>query len=376
NQEMRKKQYIYEKGSKIRQEWMRKSKDVIKQLEKDISNMKLELKKKIRKNKELKRQNYLENLKKNQSKKTTLMNVLEKKSIDLFEKYKNTFASLKESHHKYILTLNDVLNRLKNDVDQNSINTILANVIELLENINEDMRSEEESYDQYSNEIEKEHEELIRTIEQEYSSLFLKKLFIFDSIEQWFIEKLNKFKGYLISYKILIDNQDVDSQDMGKYSFLYNSLINDLIKDEISDESNSQIVELKEELNKKQLRMKNMKKDFNVYYAVKDELLTYKFKEYKYEFSFLNNAYQVSLADNYRIFLGSFSRFDGQNTLHYQNGDHCWNGPPRSAIIELHCGIKNKIVSVMEYQRCTYFMKILTPGACTLPFHKIQKDEL
>ncbi|KAG5437336.1 hypothetical protein PCANB_000766 [Pneumocystis canis] len=360
NQEMLKKNYIYEKGSKIRQEWMEKNKGQLKELEKEIKNIKLELAREIRKDKELKKLNELENLKKNRFKNITLINIFKEKINNLFEKYKDAFLYLKESHEKYISTLDDVLESLKNDFNQNSSDIGLDNVVETLKDMNGNMNFEKELYDQYLHEIEDKHKEFIQTIEQEYHSLLLKKLPIFDLIEQWVVEKLNKLKKYLMSYKILIDNQDIDLQYI----------------DEISDESNSKIIKLREELREKQSMMNKMMENLNVYYAVKDEVLTYKFKEYKYEFSFLKDAYQISLNDNYRVFLGSFLRFDGPNKLHYQNGDGCWNGPSRSVIVELHCGIKNEIVSIIEYQRCTYFMKVLTPGACILPSYEMKKDEL
>ncbi|KAG5520247.1 hypothetical protein PMAC_001325 [Pneumocystis sp. 'macacae'] len=356
-QEMLKKKYIYDKGSKIRQEWMEKVNELKRGLEKDVKKLEIELNNAIREDRILKRQEAQEKLKKLDLKNDTFIVLLNNRFDDLFNKYKDVFASFIQFEKQSLLIIEEVLNYLKTYKD--SSEPFLNDFITSLENKNRDLVSTKDICDNYITNLHNEPKKFVQLIENEYY-LLLKKKSMFDSIEQWFRRIFNKVKQYLILRGILVDNEDIDSQ----------------LNYDVLDESNEKILQLKEKLEEKRLMMKKNVEDFNIYYAIKDETLKFKFKEYQYELTFLKNAYQVSLNDNYRIFLGSFSHFDGPNKLYYHNGDQCWNGPQRSVVVELQCGIKNEIVSTIEYQRCMYFMKVLTPGACILPSYEMSKDEL
>ena len=113
--------------------------------------------------------------------------------------------------------------------------------------------------------------------------------------------------------------------------------------------------------------------------------------EYKYEFCFFDKAYQRSLKDSSSSFLGDHQRIEitppstsaveegifpsddvdeaheeklSGWVLHYDGGAQCWNGPKRSARIELYCAVQNEIRSVVETEKCVYTYEVGTPVVC------------
>ena len=59
----------------------------------------------------------------------------------------------------------------------------------------------------------------------------------------------------------------------------------------------------------------------------------------------------------------------------YERGVQCWNGPARSAKVDLRCGSENKLVGASEPNRCEYLFVFETPAACE-PLPPIMHDEL
>lgn len=52
------------------------------------------------------------------------------------------------------------------------------------------------------------------------------------------------------------------------------------------------------------------------------------------------------------------------NRQRYEGGIQCWNGPTRSAVINISCGVEDKITSVTEPSKCEYVYDFITPAAC------------
>ena len=65
--------------------------------------------------------------------------------------------------------------------------------------------------------------------------------------------------------------------------------------------------------------------------------------------------------------LGKFKGWlDGAmgKSMPYTGGDRCWNGPQRSAIVHLKCGMEELVESVEESERCKYVVLFETPAVC------------
>jgi protein kinase C substrate 80K-H len=48
----------------------------------------------------------------------------------------------------------------------------------------------------------------------------------------------------------------------------------------------------------------------------------------------------------------------------YKHGARCWNGPERSVVLLLTCGIENAILTVEELEKCEYQLTGTTPALC------------
>jgi len=76
--------------------------------------------------------------------------------------------------------------------------------------------------------------------------------------------------------------------------------------------------------------------------------------------------------------LGNWGEWTGPEgdpyaSMKFTGGQTCWNGPARSTIVHLHCGVDNDVTSVSEPNKCEYEMHFSTPAACKLP---VGHDEL
>lgn len=139
-----------------------------------------------------------------------------------------------------------------------------------------------------------------------------------------------------------------------------NAQLLDQYKRELSEKENA-IKRLEEELNS----------DFgpsNVFFPLKGKCFTFSEHEYTYTLCPFERATQESTT-GMQTELGRWAGWAGPtedvySRQKYEGGIQCWNGPARSAVINIACGVEDKITSVTEPAKCEYVYDFITPAAC------------
>lgn len=131
----------------------------------------------------------------------------------------------------------------------------------------------------------------------------------------------------------------------------------------------------------------NLEKDYGLHqeYATLDgECFEHEDKEYVYRLCMFQKVTQKSKNGGSEVGLGNWGEWGGgadnqYSIMRYTNGIACWNGPSRMTVVNIHCGLENKIMSVTEPFRCEYRIDLSTPAACDGSNHSQQHashDEL
>lgn len=141
-------------------------------------------------------------------------------------------------------------------------------------------------------------------------------------------------------------------------------------------EQNSQLLhQYKQELTEKENAVKKIEDELNfnfgpsnVFLPLKGKCFNYNDREYTYTLCMFERATQES-SPGMQTELGRWTSWDGPDEnpytrQRYEGGMQCWNGPTRSAVINIACGIEDKIISVTEPSKCEYVYDFITPAAC------------
>ncbi|XP_012253364.2 glucosidase 2 subunit beta [Athalia rosae] len=96
--------------------------------------------------------------------------------------------------------------------------------------------------------------------------------------------------------------------------------------------------------------------------------------EYVYTLCPFGKATQKSKSGGSEVILGHWhdwaeSRGNKYAAMKFDRGLACWNGPTRSAIVNLSCGLDNQVLSVSEPSRCEYAIEFATPAVCHIKNH-------
>lgn len=78
--------------------------------------------------------------------------------------------------------------------------------------------------------------------------------------------------------------------------------------------------------------------------------------------------------------LGTWSGFEkkenGQLLMKFAGGAKCWQGPERSFLVDLECGVDTQLSRVDEPSKCVYTATLATPAACNVEQTKALRDQL
>ena len=91
--------------------------------------------------------------------------------------------------------------------------------------------------------------------------------------------------------------------------------------------------------------------------------------KYEYEVCVFGQALQKDKGKNGGTSLGHWTGMHidhetGDITFKWENGLKCWNGPHRSATVNLRCGADNKVLSAEEPDTCRYVLAMESHLAC------------
>lgn len=141
-------------------------------------------------------------------------------------------------------------------------------------------------------------------------------------------------------------------------------------------EQNTQLLEqLKRELTDKEQSIRKLEEEMNfdfgpdgVFMPLKGKCFSINDREYTYTFCPFERATQESQG-GLQTELGRWGSWIGPtNDVHskqkYEGGVQCWNGPARSVVVNVACGVQDQLVGVSEPARCEYMYEFQTPAAC------------
>lgn len=169
----------------------------------------------------------------------------------------------------------------------------------------------------------------------------------------------------------------VESEDKAKYDEATQRLV-DLAEEARRgyNEADRDFKNIQSEISKLEVYLQ---KDFgpeDEFATLEGQCFDYHDYEYIYRLCPFDKATQQQKSSSSETRLGTFSHWEGgaesnepitqsYNTMVYENGQSCWNGPSRSVHVDVKCGgADSKLTGVSEPNRCEYRFEFETPAAC------------
>lgn len=141
------------------------------------------------------------------------------------------------------------------------------------------------------------------------------------------------------------------------------------------EQNNELLQQYKTEMTEKENAIRRIEEEMNsdfgpssVFLPLKGRCFTFKDREYTYSYCPFERTTQESIG-GLQTELGRWSSWSGPadnlySRQKYDGGVQCWNGPARSSVVNIACGVEDVVTSVTEPSKCEYVFEFLTPAAC------------
>ncbi len=128
------------------------------------------------------------------------------------------------------------------------------------------------------------------------------------------------------------------------------------------DEANRRYLDSDREIKEKEAQLTYDVGPENEFASMINQCYEYSDREYTYKLCPFSKTIQHSKSNNGDTSIGSWGHWNTDaskkyTTMHFENGLSCWNGPQRSTVVHLVCGLDNKVVSVAEPNKCEVILK-------------------
>ncbi|XP_026759630.1 glucosidase 2 subunit beta [Galleria mellonella] len=165
------------------------------------------------------------------------------------------------------------------------------------------------------------------------------------------------------------EEHEIESDTTSKYDEETQKLINE------ATEARKQFSDAERTVREIDSNIRNIQQNLEKDYGLQQEFATldgqcfeYEDKEYVYKLCMFQKVTQKSKNSGSEIGLGNWGEWAGDDNkysvMKYTNGVACWNGPNRLTVVNVHCGLETKLLSVTEPYRCEYKIDLSTPAAC------------
>ncbi|XP_075216833.1 glucosidase 2 subunit beta [Lycorma delicatula] len=166
-----------------------------------------------------------------------------------------------------------------------------------------------------------------------------------------------------------LDAEDKSSDDKPKYDKESQKIIDEANKARAEYENAERSVrDVERELRQLQDALNKDYGHEDEFAPLDGECFEYNDREYTYKLCPFDQVSQRPRSGGAETRLGTWKSWVGRDnaysTMLYDHGQSCWNGPQRSAHVEVTCGLENAVTFAAEPNRCEYVLHFSTPSAC------------